>query len=191
LGTVLRGFGLTGRGAFTCSTSPMPHSRTKVLLGFLGFGFGFGRPESLRPVFHFSESETFSRRFFRFPTSRSPRRSTNESTLVRFGTVSCCSPCGEVWTYWPLCCQQYASGPRIGTEHATLEIARRHGRPLAVRPQHVAAGFLESERARRDSGVRAMKGILPWSENKTWRTTRQDTCQCIVQDRYRIFSVEC
>lgn len=162
---MLPSFGFTGRGAFTCSTSPIPHSRTNLLLGFLGLDFG--RPESLRPIFNFSRSETFSRRFFRFPTSRTPRRSTNESTLVRSGIVSCCSPCGEAWTYWSLCCQQNASGPRIDTEPTPFEIARRHGRPLAVRPEHVAAGFLESERARRDSGVRGMKGILPWLEDKT------------------------
>ena len=31
--------------------------------------------------------------------------------------------------------------------------ARRHGRPVLVRPRQVVCGFLESERERRDSGV--------------------------------------
>jgi hypothetical protein len=34
--------------------------------------------------------------------------------------------------------------------------ARRHGRPFAVMPLHVVAGFRESARARNDSGVLAI-----------------------------------
>lgn len=36
---------------------------------------------------------------------------------------------------------------------------RRHGRPLAVIPRHVVAGFLESERDTMDSGVFLKCGI--------------------------------
>lgn len=38
--------------------------------------------------------------------------------------------------------------------------ARRHGRPLLVRPRQVLCGFLESERERRDSGVCPVYGIV-------------------------------
>jgi hypothetical protein len=38
--------------------------------------------------------------------------------------------------------------------------ARRQGRPLAVRPLHVVAGFFESDRGSKDSGVRPEKLIL-------------------------------
>ena len=38
--------------------------------------------------------------------------------------------------------------------------ARRHGRPDAVMPRQVVAGFFESERGRRDSGVLGMKGMV-------------------------------
>lgn len=39
-------------------------------------------------------------------------------------------------------------------------MARRHGRPEPVTPRQVVSTFLESERARRDSGVLGMNGIL-------------------------------
>ena len=37
---------------------------------------------------------------------------------------------------------------------------RLQGRPLAVMPLQVVAGFLESDRGRSDSGVWAMKGMV-------------------------------
>lgn len=37
--------------------------------------------------------------------------------------------------------------------------ARRQGRPVEVMPWQVVVGFLESVRARRDSGVCGMKGM--------------------------------
>ena len=39
-------------------------------------------------------------------------------------------------------------------------MGRRHGRPLEVMPRHVVAGFLESERPIRDSGVLAINGMV-------------------------------
>ena len=65
---------------------------------------------------------------------------------------------------WSLCCQQKyvapSSAPRVRCTATTPEDrARRHGRPLVVMPLHVVAGFFESERDTRDSGVwRAMVG---------------------------------
>lgn len=47
-----------------------------------------------------------------------------------------------------------------GEERGEAARARRHGRPADVMPLQVVAGFLESERARRDSGVWGMKGIV-------------------------------
>ena len=54
-----------------------------------------------------------------------------------------------------------ASTPLAGVGEALGEdaSARRHGRPLDVRPLQVVAGFLESDRGRRDSGVCGMSGI--------------------------------
>lgn len=43
---------------------------------------------------------------------------------------------------------------------AAAASARRHGLPRAVRPLHVVETFLESERGRRDSGVRPEKLIF-------------------------------
>ena len=77
---------------------------------------------------------------------------------------------------WSLCCQQkkaaapesflsplfptdtIASTPFVAEAEDrvgdfAVAILRRHGRPLDVIPLHVVAGFLESERGRRDSGV--------------------------------------
>ena len=76
-----------------------------------------------------------------------------------------------------MCCQQYASSVRSTVVEASLlclpfelapakvdavglAILRLHSRPADVRPAHVPAGFLESKRARRDSGVLGMNGIV-------------------------------
>lgn len=40
-------------------------------------------------------------------------------------------------------------------------MGRRHARPEDVMPRHVVLGFLESDRLMEDSGVFAMKGMLP------------------------------
>ena len=39
-------------------------------------------------------------------------------------------------------------------------MARLQGRPSPVMPLHVVAGFLESDRGRRDSGVFGMEGMV-------------------------------
>lgn len=107
----------------------------------------------------------------------SPNRSAKVSMLVRppnMGLFDSCGPgvdCADR-AAWSLCCQQYrASSDRslarslaliralvAGDSSSTIE--RLHGRPLDVRPWHVDAGSLESDRPRRDSGVLAKTGIL-------------------------------
>jgi hypothetical protein len=78
---------------------------------------------------------------------------------------------------WSLCCQQYKSGS-LGSSTRNLATLvreargdapgeapgdaareRRHGRPPAVIPRQVVAGFFESERPSKDSGVFGMNGI--------------------------------
>ena len=77
-----------------------------------------------------------------------------------------------------LCCQQYklgslgsstrswfarlreAQGDAAGDESGAAASGRRHGRPPAVIPRHVVAGFFESDRPIKDSGVFGMNGIL-------------------------------
>lgn len=96
-------------------------------------------------------------------TSKSPNLSTSESTLVRSLIVVGLSRLGEGLAHGVaccLCCQQKASGLEalrcglgLGETFGVFVMPRRHGRPFDVRPLHVAAGFLESLRASRDSGV--------------------------------------
>lgn len=96
-------------------------------------------------------------------TSRSPNLSTNESTLVRSLIMVGLNRLGEGLAHGvacSLCCQQKASGLEalrcglgLGEAFGVFAIPRRQGRPFDVRPLHVAAGFLESLRASRDSGV--------------------------------------
>ena len=76
-----------------------------------------------------------------------------------------------------LCCQQYRFSSRgLSTRsrpnlvfsggdvvESPAATGRRQGRPLDVIPRHVVAGFLESERSIRDSGVFAMKGMAAFS----------------------------
>lgn len=47
----------------------------------------------------------------------------------------------------------------FGEPLADIAIVRLHGLPVAVMPLHVVAGFLESDRERRDSGVLGTNGI--------------------------------
>lgn len=103
-----------------------------------------------------------------FFSSRStrPMRSASVSRLVRFSFSRIGRNAGPgldraEWLACSLCCQQYSvssdGSRRLRTEGVT---ARRHARPADVMPRHVEDGFLESERARRDSGVLATKGIV-------------------------------
>lgn len=46
-----------------------------------------------------------------------------------------------------------ATRMEVGELLADVAIVRLHGRPVAVMPLHVVAGFLESDREIRDSGV--------------------------------------
>lgn len=46
-----------------------------------------------------------------------------------------------------------ATRMEVGEPLADVAIVRLHGRPVAVMPLHVVAGFLESDLERRDSGV--------------------------------------
>ena len=72
---------------------------------------------------------------------------------------------------WSLCCQQKNAAAPVSSSSSSLttdatastpplcevslaSIARLHGRPDLVMPLHVVAGFRESERGMRDSGVR-------------------------------------
>jgi len=116
-------------------------------------------------------------------TSRTPRRATSVSILLRsfngYSCVSCpfgaaalaaasCSACS-------LCCQQKnaaapVSSPSVSLSFATETtartpsfldaISRLHGRPDFVIPLHVVAGFLESDRGRSDSGVCPMNAAM-------------------------------
>jgi hypothetical protein len=70
--------------------------------------------------------------------------------------------------------------------------ARRHGRPFAVIPLHVVAGFFESERVRRDSGVFSKCGmtsreLAAISRTKTWQYPTQKkkrkTARLLVESR--------
>lgn len=114
--------------------------------------------------------------FFSFcdSTSSRPSLSARVSIEVRSCMMLFCD-CGCVFpseTFaWSLCCQQKTSGIRSGLREPSLPyrsfaapgaatMARRHGRPEPVTPRQVVSTFLESERARRDSGVLGMNGIL-------------------------------
>lgn len=55
-------------------------------------------------------------------------------------------------------------GVAFGDEPGVIPSPLRHGLPLVVNPLHVVAGFLESDRSRRDSGVSPWKAILFLSE---------------------------
>jgi hypothetical protein len=46
------------------------------------------------------------------------------------------------------------------SSEALASMGRRHGRPDLVMPLHVVAGFRESERGIRDSGVRPVKAMV-------------------------------
>ena len=52
-----------------------------------------------------------------------------------------------------------AAGEARGEDRGDAARARRQGRPLDVMPLHVVAGFLESDRGRRASGVYGMNGM--------------------------------
>lgn len=123
---------ILGLGGLTSSASPIQQKSARLLRG--GFGRGFCGTDFR----------------FRSSISSNPNRSTNVSVLVLSRIVAgdfCGLNCS-------LCCQQYPVG--LGD----LEIALRHGLPFDVRPLHVDAGFFESKRGRRDSGVFGIKGIL-------------------------------
>jgi hypothetical protein len=95
IGSLMCVLGLTGRGAFRWSTSPMQHNRARLLPCF--GGCGLRRSDFL--CLSFSGSETSFRDCFRCSTSSSPKRSANESTLVRSRIVLDFSACGEAWIY--------------------------------------------------------------------------------------------
>ena len=54
-------------------------------------------------------------------------------------------------------------------------MARRHGRPEPVTPRQVVSTFLESERARRDSGVLGMNVILVYEARVGLRQGYEDS----------------
>lgn len=111
--------------------------------------------------------------------SSTPSLSTRVSMLVL--SFSCTTSVALLlaatrFSAWSLCCQQKnaaalppsmsssvrtARTPRLGAWEAPGEDAspRRQSRPFEVRPLQVVAGFLESDRERRDSGVCGMRGI--------------------------------
>ena len=80
---------------------------------------------------------------------------------------------------WSLCCQQkYAAAPMSSlslspatdttarTPSSSLifaSIGRLHGRPDLVMPLQVVAGFLESDRGIKDSGVRPVKAMTQYN----------------------------
>lgn len=115
--------GRDGRGA--SSASPTQHKSDRLLRG-LCLGLDFRR----------------------LLTSSRPNLSTSVSTLVLSFSIGCTGG-----TDCSLCCQQYASGLEVARLVGDFESGLRHGLPAEVRPRHVAAGFFESDRGRRASGV--------------------------------------
>lgn len=104
--------------------------------------------------------------FFFSCRSTSPNLSASVSRLVlpsSIGVAVALGPgleCADMLA-WSLCCQQYRDSSRgSGFRDGCWAMGRRHGRPLEVMPRHVEEAFLESARARRDSGVLATKGIV-------------------------------
>jgi len=113
-------------------------------------------------------------------TSSTPRRSTNVSILfLSFSGYSCVGgpfdTCAAKRSAWSLCCQQkYAAAPMSSSwslvtettamtpssSDALASMGLRQGRPAFVMPLHVVAGFRESERGSRDSGVVPEKAMF-------------------------------
>ncbi|TLD25053.1 hypothetical protein PspLS_05925 [Pyricularia sp. CBS 133598] len=91
-------------------------------------------------------------------TSSSPRRSASVSMLVRSSSI------GYRDSSLGSSTRRLLRRRRGGVEGADdpsepAANGRRHARPLDVMPRQVVEGFLESLRARRDSGVLGMNGI--------------------------------
>lgn len=114
-------------------------------------------------------------RFFSSKSTR-PSLSARVSILVRSSRIDFMPRLGPgldtaECTACSLCCQQY----KLSSARSSLESLRggvfpeatdrRQGLPAEVMPRHVELGSLESDRARRDSGVLATKGMAPCSRS--------------------------
>ena len=142
-----------------------------------------------------------SRRLLRFgaapwlsSTSRTPKRATNVSMLLRsfngYNFVFCGrgadAPAAANRSAWSLCCQQKKAAAPVSLSSLSLSLATettaktpllfealapmllRQGLPVEVIPLHVVAGFRESERGRSCSGVRPVKGIFTRERRVLW-----------------------
>jgi len=180
-----------GRGALLCSSmSPVQQKRPKLLFA-CGLDLRLSRRSISSVLWVASPSRStdflLCLRSCFCSISSKPSLSINVSTLVRSLILDCfmfLGEAGRLAACWSLCCQQYESGvdglsPGLrtlrglaaGLDCADFESGRLHGTPFAVRPRHVEAGFFESDRARRDSGVPGMNGIVGRFEEE-WKSAQ-------------------